>query len=311
MSSSQRPGTWRIGKVAGVDVLIKPSLLAMGAALVLLFAPRWEDRSDTSPYLLATVFVVALYVSVLVHEIAHVLAARSYRMNVDSVTLHLLGGETVIEGESRTPGQELVTSVVGPLASLAIALGAFAVSGSMGIGTTSDVIWSIAWVNLIVAGFNMLPGLPLDGGRVFRAIVWKVTGSEETGVRIAGWIGRFAAVAVVGLAVLSFGDVRDSTINLLIAALVGWFLWEGASDALRNVGRTARINLLVAREIGFAGATPPPGAEILSVDLRGADLLRAMAAHPAEAYALVEPDGSVYGVLTSRAVDDAYRASRT
>jgi Zn-dependent protease len=296
--------------VVGVDVLIKPSLLVMGVALVLLFAPRYDDRSDTSPYILATVFVVALYISILIHEIAHVLAARAYRMRVDSVTLHLLGGETVIEGESRTPGQELVTSIVGPLASLAIALGAFAVSDSMGFSTTSDIIWSIAWVNLIVAGFNMLPGLPLDGGRVFRAVVWKATGNEETGVRVAGWIGRLTAVAVVAAAFFSFTDARDTTINVLIAALVGWFLWEGATDALRNAGRASRINLLVAREIGFAGATPPPGAESLSADLRGSDLLRAMAAHPAEAYALTEADGSVFGVLTSRAVDDAYRASR-
>jgi len=310
VSTSQRPGTWRIGRIVGVDVLIKPSLLAMGVVLVVLFAPRWDDRSDTSPYVLATAFVVALYVSILVHEIAHVLAARAYRMRVDSVTLHLLGGETVIEGDSRTPGQELVTSAVGPLASLAIALGAFAVSDRMAVGTTSDVIWSIAWVNLVVAGFNMLPGLPLDGGHVFRAIVWKITGREDTGVRIAGWLGRLTAVAVVAVAVLASGTARDTVLNVVIAALVAWFLWEGATDALRNAGRAARINLLVAREIGFAGATPPPGAERLSVDLRGSDLLRAMAAHPAEAYALTEADGSVYGVLTSRAVDDAYRASR-
>jgi Zn-dependent protease len=308
--SSQRPGTWRIGRVVGVDVLIKPSLLLMGAALVLLFAPRWEDRSDTSPYLLATVFVIALYVSVLLHEIAHVLAARAYRMRVDSVTLHLLGGETVIEGESRTPVQELVTAVVGPLASLAIAAGAFAAVDAMGYGTTADVVWSIAWVNLLVAGFNMLPGLPLDGGRVFRAIVWQVSGREDVGVRIAAWIGRATAVAVVVVAVLTRSDTRDTTINLLIAALVAWFLWQGATDALRTAGRTARINQLVARDIGFAGATPPPGAPRLSADLRGPDLLRAMAAHPAEAYALVEQDGSVHGVLTSRAVDETYRASR-
>ncbi|MCL8250708.1 site-2 protease family protein [Aeromicrobium fastidiosum] len=310
MSSSQRPGTWRIGRVVGVDVLIKPSLLLMGVALVLLFAPRWEDRSDASPYLLATVFVVSLYVSVLVHEIAHVLAARAYRMRVDSVTLHLLGGETVIEGESRTPVQELVTSIVGPLASLAIALAAFAAVDAMGYGTTSDVVWSIAWVNLLVAGFNMLPGLPLDGGRVFRAIVWQVTGREETGVRIAAWIGRGTAVVVVAVSLLFRGDSRDTVINLLIALLVAWFLWEGATEALRTAGRAARIDLLVAREIGFAGAVPPPGAPTLSADLRGADLLRAMAAHPAEAYALVEPDGFTFGVLTSRAVDETYRASR-
>lgn len=310
MSTSQRPGTWRIGRVVGVDVLIKPSLLLMGVALVLLFAPRWEDRSTASPYLLATVFVIALYVSVLLHEIAHVLAARVYRMRVDSVTLHLLGGETVIEGESRTPVQEIVTAVVGPLASLAIALGAFAVVDILGFGTTADVIWSIAWVNLLVAGFNMLPGLPLDGGRVFRAIVWQVTGREQTGVRLAAWIGRATAVAVVAVALLTRGDTRDTVINLLIALLVAWFLWEGAGDALRTAGRAARVELLVARDIGFAGAVPPPGAPALSADLHGPDLLRAMAARPAEAYALVEPDGSPYGVLTSRAVDETYRASR-
>ncbi len=308
--SSRRPGTWRIGRVVGVDVLIKPSLLVMGVALVVLFAPRWEDRGDTSPYLLAAVFVVALYVSILVHEIAHVIAARGYRMRVDSVTLHLLGGETLIEGDSRTPVQELVTSIVGPLASLAIALASFAAADAMGFGTASDVVWSIAFVNLIVAAFNMLPGLPLDGGRVFKALIWQVTGREETGTRIAAWIGRFTAVAVVVLALITFSDARTTTVNLVIAVLVAWFLWEGAGDALRHAGRNARINLLVAREIGFPGATPPPGAEQLSVDLRGADLLRAMAARPAEAYALTEPDGAVFGVLTSRAVDDAYRASR-
>jgi Zn-dependent protease len=310
VSRPQRSGTWRIARVVGVDVLIKPSLVLMGALLVVLFAPRYEGRGDTSPYVLAAVFVVALYVSVLVHELAHVLVARGYRMRVASVTLHLLGGETLIEGESRTPGQELATSISGPLASLAIAVAAFGVSGSMEPSTTSDIIWSIAVVNLIVAGFNMLPGLPLDGGRVFRAIIWQVTGREETGVRIAAWIGRFAAVAVLVVAAFSFDGEGDSTINLLIAGVVAFFLWQGATDALRHVGHVFRVNHLVAREIGFSGATPPPGVPTLSADLRGPDLLRAMAAQPAEAYVLAEPDGSVFGVLTSRAVDDAYRASR-
>lgn len=308
--SSHLPGTWRIGRVLGVDLLIKPSLLVMGVVLVLLFAPRWEDRSETSPYVLATVFVVGLYISVLVHEIAHLVAARAYGMQVDSVTLHLLGGETLIAGESRTPGQELVTSIVGPLASLGIALAAFAISDSMPFGTTADIIWSIAFVNLLVAGFNMLPGLPLDGGRVFRAIIWKVTGREQTGVRIAAWIGRFTAVALVVVTVATSSNVRDSAINIAIALFIAWFLWEGATDALRHADRDARIKRLVAREIGFPGATPPPGAVELSADLRGSGLLRAMAAKPAEAYSLTEADGSVFGVLTSRAVDEAYRASR-
>ncbi|MCW2823659.1 MAG: hypothetical protein JWQ91_576 [Aeromicrobium sp.] len=307
MSSSQRAGTWRIGRVVGVDLLIRPSLLVMGAILVIVFAPRYEDRSGTSPYVLAAVFVVALYASVLVHEIAHVLAARVFGMRVDSVTLHLLGGETLIEGESRTPWQELATSIVGPLASLAIGLVSFALADSMAIGTGSDIVWSIGYVNIVVAIFNMLPGLPLDGGRVFKAIIWQVTGREETGTKVAGWIGRAAAVAIVVLALTRLGSDTASSVDLAIFLLIAWFLWQGSSEALRHAGRSARINRLVARDIGFAGATPPPGAVPLPVDLRGAELLKAMAARPAEAYALVESDGTIFGVLTARAVDETYR----
>ena len=128
MSTPEAPshpaGTWRIGRVAGVDLLARPSLLVMGVILVVLFAPRYEDQTQTNPYVVAAVFVVALYASILLHEIAHVLAARGFGMHVPSVTLHLLGGETAIEGESRTPWQELATAIVGPIVSLAIGLAA-------------------------------------------------------------------------------------------------------------------------------------------------------------------------------------------
>jgi Zn-dependent protease len=308
VSTPQHPGTWRLGRLVGVDVLIRPSLLIMGVALVLLFAPRFDDRVDANPYVLASAFVLALYISVLIHELAHVAVARRFGMRVDSVTLHLLGGETLIEGESRRPWQELAISIAGPLSSVAIGLACFAVEPALS-GTAADVLQAVAQVNILVAAFNMLPGLPLDGGRVFRAIIWQVTGREETGIRIAAWIGRVTAVAIV-LYALTRSSERSFEVDVLIAVLVGWFLWQGAGDALRNAGRNARINLLDARQIGFPGATPPPNAEQLSVDLHGAELLRAMAARPAEAYALVEADGTLYGVLTARAVDEAYRASR-
>jgi Zn-dependent protease len=308
VSSTQHPGTWRLGRLVGVDVLIRPSLLVMGVALVVLFASRFDDHSDSNPYVLATAFVLGLYVSVLIHELAHVAVARGFRMRVHSVTLHLLGGETLIEGESRKPSQELAISIAGPVSSLAIGLACFAVEPALG-GTSADVVYAIAQLNILVAIFNMLPGLPLDGGRVFRAIIWQVTGREATGIRIAAWLGRITAVAIVALA-LTRRDEPSFEIDVVIAVIVGWYLWQGASDALSNAGRSARINALHARRIGFPGATPPPNAEQLSADLHGAELLKAMAARPAEAYALIEPDGTVYGVLTARAVDEAYRAGR-
>ncbi len=307
-SPSAPPGTWRLGRIGGVDLLIKPSIVLMGVVLVVLFAPRFDDRSDANPYALAATFVVALYVSVFIHELAHVFSARQFGMRVQSVTLHLLGGETMIEGESRTPLQELWISISGPLTSLGIGVSALSLSRSMD-GTTSDILWSIGYVNILVAIFNMLPGLPLDGGRVFRAIIWQVTGNEATGVRIAAWIGRAAAVGVVVFALVGRGEGERVGVNLAIALLVAYFLWQGASDALRHAGRSSRINQLVARTLADT-STPPAGAPALAADLHGANLLRAMAAHPADVYALTEADGTVVGTLSARAVDDAYRASR-
>ncbi len=310
MSSLPAPaGTWRIGRVRGVDLLIKPSIVLMGVVLVLLFAPRFEDRSGDNSYALAAAFVIALYVSVFVHELAHVFAARQFGMRVQSVTLHLLGGETLIEGESRTPWQELWISISGPLASLGIGLTARSLSGSAD-GTFSDILWSVGYVNILVAVFNMLPGLPLDGGRVFRALIWQVTGREEIGVRIAAWIGRAAAVGVVAFALLNRDEDSRLGVNLAIALLVAWFLWKGASDALRHASRSSRINLLVARKLVDTDQAPPAGAPHLAADLYGSDLLRAMASQPADVYALTEADGSVLGTLSAQAVDDAYRASR-
>jgi len=308
VSTTPHPGTWRLGRLVGVDVLIKPSLLLMGVALVYLFSSRFDDRTDSNPYVLATAFVLGLYVSVLIHELAHVAVARGFRMRVHSVTLHLLGGETLIEGESRKASQELAISIAGPLSSLAIGLACFAIEPALS-GTSADVVYAIAQLNILVAIFNMLPGLPLDGGRVFRAIIWQVTGREEAGIRIAAWLGRFTAVAIVAYA-FTRSDEPSFEIDVVIAVIVGWYLWQGAGDALSNAGRSARINALDARVIGFPGATPPPNAEQLSANLHGAELLKAMAARPAEAYALIEQDGTVYGVLTARAVDEAYRAGR-
>ncbi len=309
-AQSHPAGTWRIGRVAGVDLLARPSLLVMGVILVVLFAPRYEDQTQTSPYIVAAVFVVALYASILLHEIAHVLAARGFGMHVPSVTLHLLGGETAIEGASRTPWQELATAIVGPIVSLAIGLGAGQVAGGMEPGVLHDVVWSIGWVNIVVAVFNMLPGLPLDGGRVFKAVVWQLTGHEETGTRFAAWIGRAAAVALV-IATLLFADFDGGrgTFDLVIGAIIAWFLWEGAGHALKQARQSARLNRLAVRSLVEPGEAPD-GAPRLPVDISGEVLVRAMAARPAETYAVIERDGSVIGVLRSARVDEAWRSTR-
>ncbi len=306
-------GTWRLGRIGETQVLARPSLLLMGVALVLVLAPRFE-LSTANEYLVALALVLGLYASVFVHELAHLVVARAYGMRAPSITLHLLGGETVIEGESRTPAQELWTAVVGPLVSGALALVAWLGSEALGSGLAAGLLWSLAWVNAIVAVFNLVPGLPLDGGRVMRAVVWAVTGRESTGIRVAAWIGRLAAVGVVA-AVLVLRERLGTgwLVDLALAVLIGFVLWTGASEALRQADRVGRVNRLVASELlepAAPGVEPPQDLPVLPDGLHGTMLLRAMAARPAPTYAVVTSEGRLVGLLHADAVDDAYRRTR-
>lgn len=296
-----------MGRVAGADLLIKPSLLIMGVVLVVVFATRFDDRTSTNPYVLAVAFVVGLYASVLVHELAHVVAARGYGMTVQSVTLHLLGGETLIEGESRTPLQELWVAGVGPLASAAIGGACLAVDDLFS-GTVGALLTAMGLVNLLVAAFNLIPGLPLDGGRVLRALIWGVTGRELVGIRVAAWIGRIAAVAVLAVvAGLLVAREDGYLLDLVVAILVAGFLWTGSTQALQRLASRERLDGLVARELADTVTPVPAGALELSADLRGEALLRAISARPADHYVLTETDGTVAGVLSLTAVDTAFR----
>ncbi|SKB10382.1 M50 family metallopeptidase [Aeromicrobium choanae] len=300
-------GGWRIARIAGADIIVRPSLLVMGVILVIVFAPQFESLgAGPNPYLTAVVFVLSLYVSVLLHELAHLAAALWFGMSVSSVELHLLGGETRIEGDSRHPWQELVTSIVGPVTSFVIGLAALW-GAQVTSGATYSVLWSVGFINLLIAAFNMLPGLPLDGGRVLRALIWATTGSEAKGVRVAGWIGRAAALALMAIAVsMLFGEDTFAIGRALLLLAVALFLWQGASYALRQGVALARIGALRAEQL-MRPETPPNDAVPISVDLKGRDLLVAMAENPSNAYALVDGRGTVVGTLFASSVDRAYR----
>lgn len=299
---------WRVARIAGADIIVRPSLVLMGVLLVIVFAPQFESMGGgPNPYLTSVVFVVALFFSVFLHELGHLAAARSFDMTVPRVELHLLGGETRIEGDSRNPWQELVTSIVGPLVSLLIGVGALWGASSM-TGAPRAVLWSIGFINVLIAIFNMLPGLPLDGGRVLRALIWAVTGSEAKGVRVAGWIGRFAALGLVAYALwmIATNDTTFALGRALLVIAVALFLWQGASQALKHGVAIAKIGTLAANRL-MRDEPPPSGAVPISVDLSGRDLLLAMAENPAHAYALIDAQGVVVGTLFSDTVDRAYR----
>lgn len=371
LPASHPPGSYRIGSIGGVDVYVRASWLLVAAMIAVLLAPRVEDAEPglgALKYVAGLAFAVLLYLSILLHEMSHALMAKHYGLPVRSISLQFLGGMTEIEGEAATPGQEFRIAVVGPLTSLAVGLAALALLLVVPDGLTTMAVQGLAWSNLVVGVLNLVPGLPLDGGRVLRAAVWQASDNMHRGTIVAAWCGRVVAVLtlfwpVVAEALLA---VRATFYDYLLAAVIAGFLWSGATGSMISAHIRRRLPALKARPLArrvisvpddtpvseavrraqdaSAGgivllssdgrlvgivseaallATPeerrpwlPASAVarsvsdglVLPADIAGEDLVRAMARTPASEYVLVEPDGAVYGLLSTSDVDSAFEA---
>lgn len=297
---------WRVGRLGATDIFLRPSLLVMAVLLVLVFAPQFSRLDQTQGYLVAGIFVIALYLSILLHEVAHLVVARAHRMPVPSIELHLMGGETLIAGRSRTASQEFLTAFAGPVVSILLGIGALLLAGDSA-GVVDTVLFSLGLINVLVGAFNLLPSPPLDGGRIVRALAWALTRSESMGIRVAATCGRLTAITIAIGGPLVFG--WESGVELARVALVwfvAWYLWKASGHSRIHEVRAARVAALSARELA-RDESPPPDARALPVGLRGHELLTAMAENPVPVYALVDDDGSVVGSLHAEDVDRAYR----
>jgi Zn-dependent protease len=248
------PGTLRIGSIAGVDILVRSSWLLVALLIAIILAPRIEEVQPglgALRYVAGVAFAVLLYLSVLLHEISHAVMAQRYGLGVRSISLHFLGGATEIDSETRTPGQEFKVAVVGPLTSIAVGLLAWALLLVTPDGLLRLAVEGLAGANLIVGVLNLVPGLPLDGGRVLRALVWKLTNNMHHGTIVAAWGGRVAAVLVVCwplIARAGFGYSPD-IYDYLMAVIIASFLWTGATASMVSAHVRRRLPLLKARPL--------------------------------------------------------------
>ncbi|MEU1802675.1 site-2 protease family protein [Streptomyces sp. NPDC019937] len=286
-----------MGRPFGVPVYVSPSWFLVAALITWVFGGQLErvlPELGAARYLVSLFFAVAFYASVLVHELAHTVAALRFKLPVRRIQLQFFGGVSEIEKESETPGREFVLAFVGPLLSLVLSgvfyLGMLVVEPDSVPGV---LLAGLMISNLIVAAFNLLPGLPLDGGRMLRAVVWKISGRPMAGTVAAAWTGRALAVAVlVGLPLLTqagglggepkdFGSV-DSLTDALLAAILAAIIWTGAGNSLRMARLRERLPDLRARNL-TRRAVPVAADTPLSEALRRAN--------EAGARALVVVDG--------------------
>jgi Zn-dependent protease/CBS domain-containing protein len=368
--AEQRPGSLKIARIAGVPVYVNLSWILVALLIAYIFKPVIDSQVPglgVWSFVAAFGFAVLLYASVLVHEISHVLVARRFGLPVRAITLQFLGGLSEIEREPQTPWREFLVAVVGPLTSLAISAAAAGVLVGVGGGPAlvELCLIQLAWTNLLVGLFNLLPGLPLDGGRIIRAGIWAVTRRPHLATKVAGWAGRAVAILVLALPwfLASGTDGTPSLLYIVWSLVLAMFLWAGSTQALMSARIRGKLPGISARALARRAVPVPPElplAEairraqearagslvvvdregrptgvvseaaviatpthrrpwisvgdvarrvepglVLATDLSGEDLIRAMGALPATEYLLVDPDGQVYGVLSTADVDGA------
>jgi Zn-dependent protease len=298
--SRRQPGTFRIGQIGGVDVLVRSSWLLVAALIAVLMAPRVEQVQPglgAGKYVAGLAFAVLLYLSVLLHEMSHALMAKRFGLPVRSITLHFLGGATEIEGEPDKPGREFGVSVVGPLTSIAVGLVFVALWFITPEGLLLMAVEGLAFANLIVGALNLVPGLPLDGGRVLRAAVWKVTGSPYRGTIVAGWAGRVVAVLVLlwPMVQQTVLNTPPDIVDFLLAFVIATFLWGGASAAIIGARVRLRLPALQARTLARRAVSVPH-------DLPLAEAVRRAQEQQAGSIVVLDQDGRPSGIVSEAAV---------
>ncbi|TYK45279.1 site-2 protease family protein [Actinomadura decatromicini] len=296
-----RPGLL-MGRPFGVPVYVSPSWFLVAVLVTVMFEGQVHDVVERPlSYLVAFAYALLLYGSVFVHELSHAVTARAFRLPVRSVTLHVLGGETSIEREAPTPGREFLIAFAGPLVNLVLAGAGLLAHALLPLPDVAVLLVdALTFANLLVGVFNLLPGLPLDGGRLVRAAVWKATGRSRTGAIIAGWVGRGVAIAtLVGGALLAtYGTGADGGIGwlaLLWSALVASFIWVGATQSIRAEYVRDRIPLLSARRLARR-------ATLVTADTPLAEAVRRARDDHAGAIVIADHDGRPLGLVSEKAV---------
>lgn len=256
----------RLGVVRGIEVRIHWSLLGIAALLTAALGADLLPAADPGApgvvrWLVAGVVAVAFLGSVLAHELAHATVARRRGIPVPSITLWLLGGVALLGAEPSRPGDELRVAVAGPATSAAVAVATGAVAWALGATGAPDVVVAgVGWLavtNGVLAVFNLLPGAPLDGGRILRALAWRRLGDRDRATLVASAAGRFLGtlLMVAGLANVLFGVGFGS----LWTALVGWFIVGAAeAEALAARASIARRRALDAERRARIWRVPGP-----------------------------------------------------
>ena len=288
-----------LGRIFGIPVFLAYSWFIIAAFTVIAYGPVLQTnnpRLGITAFFVAFAYALLLLVSVLAHELAHALTAKLFHWPTEKIVLNLWGGHTQFQSFTASPGRSVLVAMAGPAANFVLAGAGWLLLSYGELGGVADILANIfVWANLLIGIFNVLPGLPLDGGRLVESAVWKATGSQDKGTIAAGWAGRIIVIALalwfIVLPLLS--GTRPDISFTLITALVGSFLWMGASAAIQQARMRGRLYLVDAAALAEPAVGLPQTATV-------ADFLASTTAGK-PAVVLCDPDGRPVGIVDAGA----------
>lgn len=298
-------GEIRIGRIAGIDIRAHWSLLVVFALITWSLAAGGlagvSGGGTVGDWAAAAVASVLFFAGLLAHELGHALLAKQKGLEVEGITLWVFGGVSTLKGESQNAKAEFQIAVIGPVVSLVFAalfqLVAVALNA---IGAPRLVVAVPQWlalVNAILAGFNLLPAFPLDGGRVFRAWLWGRRGDRAAATRTAAAVGRAFGAGLMGLGVYLF--VAGAVVNGVWFVVLGWFLFGAARAEESHVLLAGALRNIRVRQVMSAHPVVLPAAMTVQ------DYIGHATRYRFTSFPVVDASGTVVGLLSMRSVKAA------
>ena len=297
----------KIGSVFGIRIGLHYSWFLI--ALLIVFSLSRDFRATNPQWSSGLVLTLALstailfFVSLLLHELSHSLVAKTRGLPVREITLFALGGVSQIEGEAASPKVEFWMALAGPLTSVVIGLacvGAVAVAGGAAASPLAAVLSWLGYINLALAGFNMIPGYPLDGGRVLRSVIWWKTGDAERATRTAAKTGQAVAAAFIAIGIVEF--FGGGGVGGLWIAFIGWFLLQAAAESYLEAGLKKTLQGVRVSDVMMRDC-PTVDASLSIQDFVDHELLRT----GRRCFVVVEHGGPVSGLVTPHEIKETDR----
>ncbi len=290
--------SWKIATIGGIAIRVDASWAFIALFITYSFWLRFEVESPFqhlgrgATLALAVMSAALFFGSVLAHELAHAGTARLRGIPVSGITLWLFGGATSARIEDKGPLDEFLVTAAGPGTSFALGALFWGLSktGSVISPSVAGALGDLGWINFILGVFNLVPGFPLDGGRLLRSVVWRITGNLDRATGVAGWTGSVVAAGLIAAGLVEAAN-QDFGGGLWLA-FIGWFLLQAAQASLRQ----RRLRRLLAAGTAAEAMSPPPQAIPAGITLSEA-LFTYLSGHEEQSFPVVD-DGQVVGMVS-------------